>query len=60
MKILDAGCYGVICPMVSNKQQAENFVESLLIRRMVIEVTDLLEDFCTEGVITLKKQMMKF
>ena len=23
MKILDAGCYGVICPMVSNKEQAE-------------------------------------
>ena len=26
MKLLDAGSYGVICPMVSNKKQAENFV----------------------------------
>ena len=25
MKLLDAGSYGVICPMVSNKEQAENF-----------------------------------
>ena len=24
MKILDAGCYGVICPMVSNRKEAEN------------------------------------
>ena len=24
MKILDAGSYGVICPMVSNKEEAEN------------------------------------
>jgi 4-hydroxy-2-oxoheptanedioate aldolase len=30
MKILDAGCYGVICPMVSNRQQAENFVGACL------------------------------
>ena len=29
-KILDAGCYGVICPMVSNKQQAENFVKACM------------------------------
>ena len=28
MKILDAGCYGVICPMVSNKQEAKNFVQA--------------------------------
>ncbi len=28
MKILDAGCYGVICPMVSNKKEAENFVKA--------------------------------
>ena len=27
MKILDAGCYGIICPMVSNRKEAENFVE---------------------------------
>tara|TARA_B100001564_G_C20648791_1_gene675815 strand:+ start:1447 stop:2238 length:792 start_codon:yes stop_codon:yes gene_type:complete len=26
MKILDAGCYGVICPMVSNRLEAERFV----------------------------------
>ena len=26
MKILDAGCYGVICPMVSNRKEAENFI----------------------------------
>ena len=30
MKILDAGCYGVICPMVSNKKEAENFVQACL------------------------------
>ena len=30
MKILDAGCYGVICPMVSNKQEAENFVQACM------------------------------
>jgi len=28
MKILDAGCYGVICPMVSNRKQAENFIQA--------------------------------
>ena len=30
MKILDAGSYGVICPMVSNKEQAENFVKACM------------------------------
>ena len=30
MKILDAGCYGVICPMVSNRKEAENFVNACL------------------------------
>ena len=30
MKILDAGCYGVICPMVSNRKEAENFVQACL------------------------------
>ena len=30
MKILDAGAYGVICPMISNKNEAENFVKSCL------------------------------
>ena len=28
MKILDAGCYGIICPMVSNKKEAEKFVQA--------------------------------
>ena len=28
MKILDAGFYGVICPMVSNRKEAENFVKA--------------------------------
>ena len=28
MKILDAGCYGVICPMVSNRKEAEKFVNA--------------------------------
>jgi 4-hydroxy-2-oxoheptanedioate aldolase len=28
MKILDAGCYGIICPMVSNSEEAKNFVEA--------------------------------
>tara|TARA_B100001989_G_scaffold220546_1_gene173033 strand:+ start:10 stop:798 length:789 start_codon:yes stop_codon:yes gene_type:complete len=30
MKILDAGCYGIICPMVSNRKDAENFVNACL------------------------------
>ncbi len=30
MKILDAGSYGVICPMVSNRKEAENFVKACL------------------------------
>ena len=28
MKILDAGSYGVICPMVSNRKEAEKFVQA--------------------------------
>lgn len=30
MKILDAGCYGIICPMVSNKAEAEKFVQACM------------------------------
>ena len=30
MKILDAGSYGVICPMVNNREQAEKFVQACL------------------------------
>ena len=30
MKILDAGCYGIICPMVSNRKEAENFVQACM------------------------------
>ncbi len=30
MKILDAGAYGIICPMVSNKEQAEKFVQACM------------------------------
>ena len=30
MKILDAGCYGVICPMVSNTFEAEKFVQACM------------------------------
>ena len=30
MKILDAGAYGIICPMVSNRKEAENFVKACL------------------------------
>ena len=30
MKILDAGCYGVICPMISNREQAEKFVQACM------------------------------
>ena len=30
MKILDAGAYGIICPMVNNKKEAENFVRACL------------------------------
>ena len=31
MKILDAGCYGIVCPMVSNKKEAENFVQACMV-----------------------------
>ena len=30
MKILDAGCYGIICPMVSNRKETEKFVQSCM------------------------------
>ena len=30
MKILDAGVYGIICPMISNRQEAEKFVKACL------------------------------
>ena len=30
MKILDAGAYGIICPMVSNKKEAEKFVKACI------------------------------
>ncbi len=30
MKILDAGAYGIICPMVSNKAEAEKFVNACM------------------------------
>ena len=30
MKILDAGCYGIICPMVSNKKETETFVKACM------------------------------
>jgi len=30
MKILDAGSYGVICPMINNREQAEKFVQACL------------------------------
>ncbi len=30
MKILDAGSYGIICPMVSNRDEAEKFVQACL------------------------------
>jgi len=30
MKILDAGAYGIICPMVSNRKETENFVQACM------------------------------
>ena len=30
MKILDAGAYGIICPIVSNRKEAENFVQACM------------------------------
>tara|TARA_B100000029_G_scaffold504288_1_gene582867 strand:- start:1578 stop:2369 length:792 start_codon:yes stop_codon:yes gene_type:complete len=30
MKILDAGAYGVICPMINNRKEAEKFVQACL------------------------------
>ena len=41
MKILDAGAYGIICPMVSNKKRRRNLLKHVFIRLMDIEVTVL-------------------
>ena len=30
MKILDAGCYGIICPMISIRKEAEKFVKACM------------------------------
>ena len=30
MKILDAGSYGIICPMISNRKEAEKFVQACM------------------------------
>ena len=30
MKIIDAGAYGIICPMVSNRKEAEKFVQACM------------------------------
>ena len=30
MKILDAGCYGIICPMINNRKEAEKFVQACM------------------------------
>ena len=30
MKVLDAGAYGVICPMISNRKQTEKFVQACM------------------------------
>ena len=40
MKILDAGCYGIICPMVSNRKEAENSLKPACIHPKVTEVLD--------------------
>ena len=37
MKILDAGCYGIICPMVSNKKEAENLALEHLERVQILD-----------------------
>src|SRR6056300_640589 len=46
MKILDAGCYGIICPMVSNKKEAENFVQANeeILKLAMIETKESLEN----------------
>ncbi|MEM9007159.1 MAG: aldolase/citrate lyase family protein [Cyanobacteria bacterium P01_F01_bin.86] len=28
MRLLDAGAYGIVCPMINNRQEAENFVQA--------------------------------
>ena len=30
MKILDAGCYGIICPMINNREEADKFVQACM------------------------------
>ena len=60
MKILDAGCYGVICPMVSNRKEAENLFKLVYIHQKVTEVLDLSEDYYMEDLIMQNMLTMKF
>ena len=60
MKILDAGAYGIICPMVSNKKEAENLLKRACTLQKVIEVLDQLEVYYMGVQTMVSMQMMKF
>ena len=51
MKALDYGAYGIICPMVSNRNQAENLFKHVCIHQKVTEVLVLREVLCMEEMI---------
>ena len=59
MKILDAG-YGIICPMVSNRKEVENFVQACLYHLRGIEALDLLEVYYMEEQITLNMLITRY
>ena len=57
MKILDAGCYGVICPMEAIENKRKNLYKHACIHLKDIEVLDLLERLCMQEQITESMQM---
>ena len=60
MKVLDYGAYGIICPMISNRDQAEKFVQACMYPQKVTEASVLQEELCMEEVIMLIMQIVKF
>ena len=50
MKILDAGAYGIICPMVSNRKEAENFVQAYILQKVTEVLVQLEHRFMAEKI----------
>jgi 4-hydroxy-2-oxoheptanedioate aldolase len=43
-KALDAGAYGIVCPMINNRAEAEKFVGSILVALGMIETREAMEN----------------